>query len=189
MIENVIFTILSERKLGPKLLGVFAGGRIEEYIPVSNNGASVLEFSYWAYRIFIVILNDIMRSLVIAFYTRNIICIFSNYKLNNLNHKIRVLGINPIVSIFRYDYLLPKIFEKMVQLNGYLSNFVRPFFHFLSGNRLIFVFSIFQSKSLTTSQLRKKAISQALSRKFARIHKLSVPINTDARWLFQTMEK
>ena len=35
VIENVIFTILSERKLGPKLLGVFAGGRIEEYIPVS----------------------------------------------------------------------------------------------------------------------------------------------------------
>ena len=39
VIENVIFTILSERKLGPKLLGVFAGGRIEEYIPVSNNRA------------------------------------------------------------------------------------------------------------------------------------------------------
>ena len=32
--ENVIFTILSERKLGPKLFGVFAGGRLEEYIPV-----------------------------------------------------------------------------------------------------------------------------------------------------------
>ena len=139
-------------------------------------------------------LNDVMRTLVIDFYTRNIIFIFSNWKLYNLNHKIRVLGsigTNPIVSIFRYDYPLPKMFEKMVQLNGYISKFVRPFFHFLSGcgNRLIFVFSIFQSKSLTTSQLRKKAISQALSRKFARIHKLSVPINTDARWLFQTMEK
>ena len=36
VIENVIFTILSERKLGPKLFGVFAGGRIEEYIPVST---------------------------------------------------------------------------------------------------------------------------------------------------------
>ncbi len=35
VMENVIFTILSERKLGPKLLGVFAGGRLEEYIPVS----------------------------------------------------------------------------------------------------------------------------------------------------------
>ena len=144
MIENVIFTILSERKLGPKLLGVFAGGRIEEYIPVSNNGASVLEFSYWAYRIFIVILHDMMRTLVIAFYTRNIICIFSNWKLNNLNHKIRVLGINPIVSIFRYDYLLPlpKILEKMVQLNGYLSNFVRLFSFLFSGygNKLICVF-------------------------------------------------
>ena len=44
MIENVIFTILSERKLGPKLLGVFAGGRIEEYIPVSNNGARFWSF-------------------------------------------------------------------------------------------------------------------------------------------------
>jgi choline/ethanolamine kinase len=36
VMENVIFTILSERKLGPRLLGVFAGGRLEEYIPVKN---------------------------------------------------------------------------------------------------------------------------------------------------------
>ena len=36
VVENVIFTILSERKLGPKLHGVFAGGRLEEYIPVRN---------------------------------------------------------------------------------------------------------------------------------------------------------
>ncbi|XP_072948568.1 choline/ethanolamine kinase isoform X2 [Epargyreus clarus] len=31
--ESVIFTLLSERRLGPKLHGVFSGGRIEEYIP------------------------------------------------------------------------------------------------------------------------------------------------------------
>lgn len=32
--ESVIFTLLSERHLGPKLYGVFNGGRLEEYIPV-----------------------------------------------------------------------------------------------------------------------------------------------------------
>ncbi|KAF8376088.1 cka-1 [Pristionchus pacificus] len=31
--ESVVFTLLSERKLGPRLLGVFPGGRFEEYIP------------------------------------------------------------------------------------------------------------------------------------------------------------
>ncbi|KAL4712178.1 hypothetical protein ACJJTC_011039 [Scirpophaga incertulas] len=31
--ESVVFTLLSERRLGPKLHGVFSGGRIEEYIP------------------------------------------------------------------------------------------------------------------------------------------------------------
>lgn len=31
--ESVIFALLSERKLGPRLHGVFAGGRIEEYVP------------------------------------------------------------------------------------------------------------------------------------------------------------
>lgn len=31
--ETVIFALLSERKLGPRLHGVFAGGRIEEYVP------------------------------------------------------------------------------------------------------------------------------------------------------------
>lgn len=33
--DSVIFTLLSERKLGPRLHGIFPGGRIEEYIPVS----------------------------------------------------------------------------------------------------------------------------------------------------------
>ncbi|CAB3375068.1 Hypothetical predicted protein [Cloeon dipterum] len=31
--ESVIFTLLSERRLGPKLHGVFPGGRLEEFIP------------------------------------------------------------------------------------------------------------------------------------------------------------
>ena len=35
VLENVIFTLLSERNLGPKLLGVFAGGRLEEFIKVN----------------------------------------------------------------------------------------------------------------------------------------------------------
>lgn len=30
--ESVIFTLLSERGLGPKLHGIFPGGRIEQYI-------------------------------------------------------------------------------------------------------------------------------------------------------------
>ena len=34
VLENVIFTLLSERNLGPKLFGVFAGGRLEEFIQV-----------------------------------------------------------------------------------------------------------------------------------------------------------
>lgn len=34
--ESVVFTLLSERQLGPKLHGIFPGGRIEQYIPVSD---------------------------------------------------------------------------------------------------------------------------------------------------------
>lgn len=33
--DTVVFTLLSERNLGPKLHGIFPGGRIEQYIPVS----------------------------------------------------------------------------------------------------------------------------------------------------------
>lgn len=33
--ESVVFALLSERKLGPKLHGIFPGGRIEQYIPVN----------------------------------------------------------------------------------------------------------------------------------------------------------
>jgi choline/ethanolamine kinase len=32
--DSVIFMMLSERNLGPKLYGIFPGGRLEEYIPV-----------------------------------------------------------------------------------------------------------------------------------------------------------
>ena len=35
--DSVIFMLLSERKLGPKLYGIFPGGRLEEYIPVSGS--------------------------------------------------------------------------------------------------------------------------------------------------------
>lgn len=41
--ESVIFTLLSERGLGPKLHGVFPGGRIEEYIKARP--LSVMELS------------------------------------------------------------------------------------------------------------------------------------------------
>ena len=33
--ESVIFMMLSERNLGPKLYGIFPEGRLEEYISVS----------------------------------------------------------------------------------------------------------------------------------------------------------
>lgn len=32
--DSVITMLLSERNLGPKLYGIFPGGRLEEYIPV-----------------------------------------------------------------------------------------------------------------------------------------------------------
>ena len=37
--ESVIFTLLSERHLGPKLYGIFSGGRLEEYIPVGSHSS------------------------------------------------------------------------------------------------------------------------------------------------------
>lgn len=40
--ESVIFTLLSERHLGPKLYGIFSGGRLEEYIPVRKLGLLAL---------------------------------------------------------------------------------------------------------------------------------------------------
>lgn len=34
--DSVIFALLAERGMGPKLYGVFTEGRVEEYIPVSG---------------------------------------------------------------------------------------------------------------------------------------------------------
>lgn len=34
--ESVVFSILSERKIGPRLYAVFPGGRLEEYIQVGS---------------------------------------------------------------------------------------------------------------------------------------------------------
>lgn len=33
--ESVMFAILAERELGPRLYGIFPEGRLEEYLPVS----------------------------------------------------------------------------------------------------------------------------------------------------------
>lgn len=36
VLESVMFAILAERELGPKLYGIFPQGRLEQYIPVSH---------------------------------------------------------------------------------------------------------------------------------------------------------
>jgi len=41
--ESVVFALLSERNFGPKLHGIFPGGRIEQYIPVSRGCNKRLE--------------------------------------------------------------------------------------------------------------------------------------------------
>lgn len=33
--DSVVFALLAEKNMGPKLFGVFTGGRVEEYVPVS----------------------------------------------------------------------------------------------------------------------------------------------------------
>lgn len=43
--ESVIFTLLSERQLGPQLYGIFNGGRLEEYIVV--NGIIIVKIHYF----------------------------------------------------------------------------------------------------------------------------------------------
>lgn len=43
--DSVIFTLLSERRLGPRLHGVFSGGRIEEFIPVILLKKYMLKFN------------------------------------------------------------------------------------------------------------------------------------------------
>ena len=41
--ESVIFTLLAERRLGPKLYGIFPGGRLEEFIQVRSGTLSLGE--------------------------------------------------------------------------------------------------------------------------------------------------
>lgn len=36
VLESVMFAILAERELGPKLYGIFPQGRLEQYVPVSQ---------------------------------------------------------------------------------------------------------------------------------------------------------
>ncbi len=37
VLDAVIFALISEKRLGPKLYGVFPGGRIEEFVEVGFN--------------------------------------------------------------------------------------------------------------------------------------------------------
>ncbi|CAI5455067.1 unnamed protein product [Caenorhabditis angaria] len=49
--ESVIFTLLSERHLGPKLYGIFSGGRLEEYIPSRPLSCSEIGLSHMSTKI------------------------------------------------------------------------------------------------------------------------------------------
>lgn len=40
VLESVMFAILAERELGPKLYGIFPQGRLEQYVPVSQGGVA-----------------------------------------------------------------------------------------------------------------------------------------------------
>lgn len=44
VLESVMFAILAERELGPKLYGIFPQGRLEQYIPVSRHGFVYVPF-------------------------------------------------------------------------------------------------------------------------------------------------
>jgi len=49
--DSVMFALLAEKTMGPKLYGVFTGGRVEEYVPVKvNSPSTVLQFLYFFYR-------------------------------------------------------------------------------------------------------------------------------------------
>lgn len=37
VLESVMFAILAERELGPKLFGIFPQGRLEQFVPVSDS--------------------------------------------------------------------------------------------------------------------------------------------------------
>lgn len=41
--DSLVFALLSERGLGPRLYGCFAGGRFEEYIPVRLRSMIILK--------------------------------------------------------------------------------------------------------------------------------------------------
>ena len=40
--DSVIFALLAEKGIGPKLYGVFTSGRLEEYVPVRSTSLGVL---------------------------------------------------------------------------------------------------------------------------------------------------
>lgn len=44
VLESVMFAILAERELGPKLYGIFPQGRLEQYVPVSSYVFDFCEF-------------------------------------------------------------------------------------------------------------------------------------------------
>jgi len=48
VLESVMFAILAERDLGPKLYGIFPQGRLEQYVPVGLQTMPVLSACRWS---------------------------------------------------------------------------------------------------------------------------------------------
>lgn len=54
VLESVMFAILAERELGPKLYGIFPQGRLEQYVPVSHRAVVPVNMFVYVYFVCIV---------------------------------------------------------------------------------------------------------------------------------------
>ena len=92
--DNVVFTILSERRLGPKLYAVFAEGRLEEFVPSRSVDSAVL-LSYPLVNLHFIVEQEVRIALPLGNCTGRASCSLS-IKVKQIH--VRDHQVHPVVQ-------------------------------------------------------------------------------------------
>ncbi|KAK2100014.1 hypothetical protein P7K49_021362 [Saguinus oedipus] len=163
VLESVMFAILAERSLGPKLYGIFPQGRLEQFIPHGHLFTALRRQCFLEgveYKI-----EPNASSERLALSSRHLLLAEPHPGLG---------AIPEIPPTFSPPALLATLYETSCPDAQFDRN----------GNTYRY-----ESRRLDTEELSLPDISAEIAEKMATFHGMKMPFNKEPKWLFGTMEK
>lgn len=179
VLESVMFAILAERQLGPKLYGIFPHGRLEQYVLVSLTVWSLVMRECRCLCMFGCMQICMTGSWVIM--VRSFACIYKGTKMDSATILVCLSECVYRPVCVHWWWLNFKGNVDSVKTKLMFRYYFQPFSNptYLS----------LQSRRLATEELGIPSLCAEIAEKIAKFHKMVMPFNKEPKWLFGTMEK